>query len=304
MIKNPGVISTGSLKLDIALQIGGYPSGSIIEISGPTGSGKTVLAQHAVAEAQLAGGICAWIDADQMFSVQMAKNIGVNPDTLYYCNSNNTEQALGILHILAKSGSFSLVVLDSIQTLIPNSETLFRENRQPAEENYRLISLVLAMIKRDISDSNTTVFFTNSTGKRSGAAYHLLSKQLDRLALTFYSGIRISLLHDHFIQHSGLNPEVRIKAQILKNQFAPCLYKTDFDIINPVGINKTGEVFSLGCDLQLILRQEEGFIYQDICLGKTFSQIIHTLNENRAIRDEIEQKIRQRLLPDIYPAAD
>ncbi len=304
MTINPGVISTGSLKLDIALQIGGYPSGSIIEISGPMGSGKTVLAQHAVAEAQLSGGKCGWIDADQMFCIQMAKYIGVNPDTLYYSNSNNTEQALGILQILAKCGSFSLVVLNSIQTLIPNSETRFGENRQPAEDNYRLISLVLAMIKRDIMDSKATVIFTNSSGKRSSAAYHLLSKQLDRLALTFYSGIRIGLLHDHFIQHSGLNPGVRIKAQILKNQFAPCLYKTDFDIISPEGINKTGEVYSLGCDLQLILRQEEGFIYQDICLGKTSSQIIHNLNQNRAIRDEIEQEIRQRLLPDVYPAAD
>jgi hypothetical protein len=163
---------------------------------------------------------------------------------------------------------------------------------------------VLAMIKRDVLDSKTTVIFTNTIGRSSSNAYHLLSKQLDRLALTFYSGIRISLLRDHFIQHSGVNHGVNIKAQILKNQFAPCLYKTDFDIINSEGINKTGEVISLGCDQQIIIRQQKGYIFQDFCLGKTTYQIIHTLNQNRAIRDEIEQEIRQRLLPDIYPAAD
>ena len=289
------IISSGSLRLDIALGTGGYPRGIIIEICGPQASGKSTLGNHAVAEAQRVGGTCAWIDADQTFSAQFAHHCGVKVEDLYYSDINYLDGALDILERLAKSGVFMLIVLDSIPGLISNSESSRDLEMATEPISFSPLSETLARIASEISHNGTIVLFTNQFETKLSAIYHRLSAEPYRLALKLRSSIRIRLkAHDNIEMRQW---GTRIDVQITKNKFRPFLNSTNFDIMYVQGINKSTEVFDLGVFLKKVEIHSEGYSFRSINLGKTPEQAIDFIERDDRIRNEIESEIRRLLIP-------
>ncbi len=238
------VISTGSLRLDTALCTGGYPCGSIIAINGPASSGKTTLCQCAVISAQNQGHLSAWIDADHNFPSEFARCCGIDDQALYYCEPACTEQALDILETLAKSSAFSVVVLDSLQALTPAAELAGSLDKPADQVNQELLYLRLPAIRRAAQQSGTTILLTDQLNTRLSTVYHHLSANPQRLALKFHTAIHLHLNAEKEIQRGGKLIGAKIRVRITKNEFVPCLYTTNFDIIYPYGINKSGEVLT------------------------------------------------------------
>jgi len=298
------VISSGSLRLDIALGTGGYPFGAIVLMNGPASSGKTTLCISAVISAQNRGCLSAWIDADHNFSSEFARRCGVDDQTLYYCDPSCTEQALDILETLAKSSAFSVIVLDSLYALTPTAELAGSLDKPADKINQEILHLRLPAIRQAAQQNGTTILLTNQPNTHLSAVYHQLAANLQRLALKFHTAIHLNLDTKKKIEHWGKQIGTKISVRITKNEFVPCLYTTDFDIMYPYGINKSGEVFDLGLVLQLIQKQAEGFFFQTTCLGKSSEQAVGFLQRNVLKRDEIESRIRQELIPEILNAAN
>ena len=297
------VISSGSLKLDILLGRGGYPTGTIVEISGSQASGKTVLCQHAAAEAQRMGRLCAWIDADRSLSLSFAQTCGVNASDLYYCDPATTEQALDILVTLTHSGAFSLIILDSLPSLIPQAELRGKPQHSPGQVNLGLLSDTLHTLRRLISISGTVVLITNRYDPGLAVIYHRLSENPQRLSLKLNASIRIRMSIIEPLQAGEDAIGVKVQARILKNKFAPFLNSTDFDIIHRQGINKPAEVFELGVSLKNIQKQDGGFRYRSLLLGTSASDAIRFLERNSRISEMVESEIRRKLIPDYFSAA-
>jgi recombination protein RecA len=298
-----GVISSGSLKLDILLGQGGYPPGTIVEISGSQASGKTVLCQHAAAEAQRLGRLCAWIDADRSLSQSFAQICGVNSADLYYCDPATTEQALDILVTLAHSGAFSIIVMDSLPSLIPQDEFQGKAQQSPEQINLDLLSDTLHTLGRLISISGTVVLITNRYDPGLAVIYRRLSENPQRLSLKLNASIRIRMSIIEQLQAGEDVIGVKVQARILKNKFAPFLNSTDFDIIHRQGINKPAEVFDLGVSLNQIQQQDGGFRYHSLLLGTSASDAVRFLERNERVSDLVESEIRRKLIPDYFSAA-
>jgi len=296
-------ISSGSLNLDIALGSGGYPPGSIIEISGKTTSGKTVLSLQCLKAAQNFKRACAFIDADRSLDVHFIQRMGIRFDDLFYCEPENTEQALEIVAMLAESGSFGLIVLDSVPALTPIQWTPESDPEHVEIINDRLISTSLHRLSRIIKTTGTSVIFTNDYIQQISAAYHNLSRNPHRITLKLLADYRICLFQQEMLKHKEKYIGQRIQARIIKNRNFPFLNTTYFDIIYRHGINRSAEIFYLGEQIRLFEKLPEGFFHQTVHLGKTSSQVVQFLDDNETIREDIEGKIRRTFLSGNYSAA-
>jgi recombination protein RecA len=290
-------IPSGSINLDIALGIGGFARGSIVEISGFQASGKTALCQHVVAEAQKQGGLCAWIDTDCTFSPEFAAVCGIQVPSLIYCQPDSSEQALMTLEMLARSGAFQAIVLDSMQTLISTIELQGALPSIGEKLNQDMLSACLRRISPFIHRNGILILFTSYPDTRMSFVYHQLSTRLSRLALKFYAAQRLRLKQIEPIKRGKRHLGVKIRANIIKNKFAPCLYTTDFDIMYDQGINKPAEVFSLGVSLELIQASSNGFLFRETFLGKTDRQAISFIKQHSTVSEAIELEIRRKLVP-------
>jgi recombination protein RecA len=301
--------STGSLRLDIALGIGGIPGGTIVEINAPEAGGKTTLVYHLIAEAQKSGGVCAFIDPDRAFEPCFARQCGVQIEQLYFSQPEHAEQAYDIIKILANSGAFSIVALDSLNSMVPYHE-LSRSISQLAgissgdalETEQELLARSLRKLSSSLHRTGTAVLFTSQTDRRMSPIYHQLAAHPARLALKLNAAIRLRLCP---LSNLICNRQVigaRIRVRVIKNKFAPCLQPTDFDIIHYQGIDKTGEVLDLGVHCKLVQQLNDGVYFHTERLGKSISEAKHFLNLNIIVRNDIEKAIRQLLISDIHTA--
>jgi recombination protein RecA len=291
------VISSGSLKLDIALGVGGCLTGSIVEISGASATGKTTLCQHIAAEAQKLGGLAAWIDTDMSFSPAFAQRCGVDLPNLYFGQPVTAEQALDILERLVRSAAFSVIIFDSLQTLVPAIEFKRAQLEVNQARDHELLSACLNHIEAQLSHSNTLVVFTNASDAKMSAIYHRLGEQISRLAIKLHASIRLHLHRLQEIKRGKDHRGARIQARVIKNKFAPCLYTTDFDIIYDRGIDRAVEVFSLAASLHSICQTDNGFYYREVFLGKTPQQALDFLTGDLSVIQALESEIRQKLIP-------
>jgi len=296
-ITNPGIIPTGSLKLDAALGIGGLPGGQLVEISGPQSSGKTTLCQHIIAESQKLDGVCALIDADQTWDPRYALRCGVDINRLVVCNTFNTTAAFDSLSILAKSGALSVIVLDSISSLVPLKSSPSDQVLLDHEDLQLQISKTLREISTAIRKYHTAVIFTCLTLPRSQAVYHALAFHTSRLALKLQASIRIRLSPLHMLQKSGKNIGRRVRAQIIKNSFHPCQQFADLDIMYGNGIGKSGEIFDLGVQLSLVDNGNIGYFYKGSPLGSGKREAVLCLDHQPGVARELEQDLRRMLFP-------
>ena len=304
------IYSTGSLRLDIALGVGGIPGGTIVDINAPEASGKTTLVYQIIGEAQKSGGICAFIDADRAFDPGFAGQCGVQVEQLYFSQPEHAEQALDIIESLVGSGAFSVVALDSLNSLIPYQELVSpigepggKSEAEPLDTELELLARSLRKLAGSLHRSDSTVLFTSGSDRQMSSIYHQLAMHPGRLALKLQAAIRLRLSQPSNLISNGQVTGVRMRVRVIKNKFAPCLQPIDFDIIHHQGIDKTGEVLDLGVHCQLIHQKNTGIYFRAERLGRTASEAIRFLNQNIIVRNEIEKAIRQRLIPDSHTAA-
>ncbi len=309
--QHPQIIySTGSLRLDIALGIGGVPAGTIVEISGPEAGGKTTLIYHLIAEAQKLEGVCAFIDSDRAFDASFARQCGMKVEQLYFCQPGHAEQAFDILSTLAATGAFSILALDSLSALVPYDELFSpfsgstdKTDSDRPETNLELLARSLRRLSGILRRTGGSVLFTNQTDRRMSTIYHQLAAHPARLSLKLNASIRLRLSPVSNLISGGNVIGNRIRARVIKNKFSPFLQPIDFDIIHCQGIDKTGEVLDLGVHCKLVKQKNNGIYFQSERLGKTSSEAIRFLNQNIIVRNNIEKAIRQLLIPDIHTAA-
>jgi recombination protein RecA len=294
-------IPSGSLQLDIALGEGGLACGQFVEISGAEASGKTTLCQHIIAQAQLMARPCAWIDVDGTFNPGYARRCGVALEALHYASPAYAEQALDMLEAIGGNVGGSVLVLDSIEALVPRAmldlPLGLAALRQPeaGDPGQRLLSLALRRLSAKIHKNQATLLFTSRGQRQRSEAYHQLSTDIERLALRLQAGLRLRLQKAGPVQRGGHRVGQRIQARILKSQNIASPHLVEFDIIYDQGINHSGEVFDLGLQSGLILKQEAGYIFQGLSLGTGRQQAIETL-ERKALIRPMEQVIRHQLL--------
>jgi recombination protein RecA len=285
---------TGSLRLDIALGIGGIPGGFFTEFCGPEASGKTTLCQHIIAEAQKMGGVCAFIDSDHTFQADYAKRCGVDLERLYFVEPHDAEQALDILETLGNSGAFAVIVLDSFFTLTPAMD--LSRPISPAGESHSdsLMSHALRRLSGGLPNTGTAILITNQAQKSTSAVYHRLASNPARLALKMHAAVRLGLRSMRLLQEQGRFTGNCIQIRIIKNKFAPCPPPIVLDIIYGTGILKSGEVFDLGILHGIIKKDGAQYFYQDKALGDGRKEATEILRKNASICHELEQVIRQR----------
>jgi recombination protein RecA len=297
------VISTGSLRLDLALGIGGIPRGEFVEISGAVSSGKTTLCQHIIAEAQKLGEVCGWIDVDHTLDPKYALRCGINAEHLFISEPEKAEQALGILETLAGAGGIAVVVLDSVTSLISQDEfeSALDESTQTLVD--RQLSLTLRRLYKVIHNNGTIVVFTDQFKTGISSVYHNLSRNPAQLALKLHAALRLELESLQSIQENRTVVGNRIQVRVIKNHFAPCFHRTRFDIMYNNGINKAGEILDLGIQLRIVCKQNADYFFKDQKLGTKRSEAINFLKKNLPVAEEIEQIIRLKKLSNIHPAA-
>jgi len=296
-------IPSGSLWLDIALGTGGLPAGEFTEIGGPESSGKTTLCLQAIAGAQNLNKACAFIDADHTLDASYAARCGVNIDSLYVVEPNSAEQALATLEILVNSGGISLIVLDSVETLVPEEEFYLPLGSVPVCESSKLLSQTLRNIALQVSRQRVTILLTNRPQYGGiSAAYHQLTSHLDRLALKLHASLSIGLQTTGLIWREKTVIGQHTQARIIKSRIAPHFHKIGFDIMDNHGIIKNGEIFDLGIQLGIIQRHQSRYLFHNYELGAGREQAILQL-QCTAAGQAIEQVIRQTLILDQFPAA-
>lgn len=290
-IENVAFIPSGSIALDVALGVGGYPRGRVIEIYGPESSGKTTLAIHAIAEAQKAGGIAAFIDAEHAFDRFYAENLGVDVENLYISQPDNGEQALEITDHLIRSGAIDIVVIDSVAALTPRSEIEGEMGDSKMGLQARLMSQALRKLTANISKTNTTCVFINQLREKIGVMFGNPETTTGGHALKFYSSVRIDIRRIGQIKDGDEVKGNRTKVKIVKNKLAPPFKKAEFDIIYGDGISRTGELIDLGVDLEIIKKSGSWFSYADTKLGQGRDAVKNLMLDNPELAEEIETKI-------------
>ncbi len=287
------VIPSGSLGLDIALGVGGYPKGRVIEIYGPESSGKTTLTMHAIAESQKQGGIAAFIDAEHAFDAGYAKKLGIDVENLIISQPDNGEQALEIADNLIRSGAIDIVVIDSVAALTPKAEIEGEMGDSKMGLHARLMSQALRKLTATISRTKCTVIFINQLREKIGVVFGNPETTTGGNALKFYASVRID------IRRSGSPIKVgedavgnRVKVKIVKNKVAPPFKNTEFDIMYGEGISKVGEILDLGVEFDIVKKSGSWFSYGDTKLGQGRDAVKELLKDNPELLEELAEKIK------------
>jgi recombination protein RecA len=289
------VIPSGSLTLDLALGIGGYPKGRIIEIYGPESSGKTTLAIHAIAQAQKIGGICAFIDAEHAFDKFYAENLGVDTENLLVSQPDNGEQALEIADNLIRSGAIDLIVIDSVAALTPRAEIEGEMSDSQVGLQARLMSKALRKLTSTISKTGCCCIFINQLREKIGVMFGNPETTTGGNALKFYASVRLDIRRATQIKDGENAIGNRTKVKVVKNKVAPPFQKAEFDIMYGAGISKTGEVIDLGVELNVIKKSGSWFSYGETKLGQGRDAVKQLLEDNPELMDELENKIKELL---------
>ena len=289
------VIPSGSITIDQALGIGGYPKGRVIEIFGPESSGKTTLAIHAIAEAQKAGGIAAFIDAEHAFDSAYARKLGVDIDELLISQPDNGEQALEIADHLIRSSAIDIVVIDSVAALTPKAEIEGEMGESKMGLQARLMSQALRKLTASISKTRTVCIFINQLRDKIGVVYGNPETTTGGNALKFYASVRIDIRNASVIKDGEEQLGARAKVKIVKNKLAPPFRRAEFDIMYGEGISKIGEIIDLGVDLGILKKSGSWFSYGERKIGQGRDSVKELLKSDEALRDEIEAKVRAGL---------
>ena len=292
-------ISSGSIGLDIALGVGGYPKGRVIEIYGPESSGKTTLTLHAIAECQKAGGIAAFIDAEHAFDRFYAQKLGVDLGELVISQPDNGEQALEIADNLICSGAVDALVIDSVAALTPKSEIEGEMGDSKMGLHARLMSQDLRKLTASISKTNCTVFFINQLREKIGVMFGNPETTTGGNALKFYASVRVDIRRSTQLKNSEggvLGNKTRVK--IVKNKVAPPFKTTEFDIMYGEGISKIGEILDIGVEHDIIEKSGSWFSYGGSKLGQGRDSVKAILKDNPELMEELEQKILEQLSAD------
>jgi len=285
------VIPSGSLGLDLALGVGGYPRGRVVEIFGPESSGKTTLALHAMAEAQKAGGIAAFIDAEHAFDRFYASNLGVDIDNLIISQPDYGEQALEIADNLISSGAVDIVVIDSVAALTPKSEIEGEMGDSKMGLHARLMSQALRKLTGTINKTNCTVIFINQLREKIGVMFGNPETTTGGNALKFYASIRLDIRRRTQIKDGDKVLGNRAKVKVVKNKVAPPFQTTEFDIMYGLGVSKVGEILDLGVEYEIIKKSGSWFSYGDTKLGQGRDAVKSLIGDNPELAEELEGKI-------------
>ena len=287
------VISSGSLGLDVALGVGGYPKGRVIEIYGPESSGKTTLTLHAIAETQKAGGIAAFIDAEHAFDRFYAQNLGVDIDNLIISQPDNGEQALEIADNLVRSGAIDMIVIDSVAALTPKSEIEGEMGDSKMGLHARLMSQALRKLTGSISKTNCTMIFINQLREKIGVMFGNPETTTGGNALKFYASVRLDIRRSTQIKDSNGNVmgnKTRVK--VVKNKVAPPFKLAEFDIMYGEGVSKVGEILDIAVEFDIIQKSGSWFSYDETKLGQGRDAVKQMINDNPDLMDELETKIK------------
>ncbi len=289
-------ISTGSLGLDLALGVGGYPRGRVIEIYGPESSGKTTLTLHAIAQAQKAGGIAAFIDAEHAFDRFYAEKLHVDVENLIISQPDNGEQALEIADNLIRSGAIDIIVIDSVAALTPKSEIEGEMGDSKMGLQARLMSQALRKLTSSINKTNCTVIFINQLREKIGVMFGNPETTTGGNALKFYSSVRLDIRRSTQIKNS--NSEVmgnKTRVKVVKNKVAPPFRTAEFDIMYGEGVSKVGEIIDIGVDYEIVKKSGSWFSYQDTKLGQGRDAVKALLLDNPELMEELEVKIKEAI---------
>ena len=291
------VIPTGSIALDIALGIGGLPRGRIVEIYGPESSGKTTLTLHAIANAQAAGGICAFIDAEHAFDAEYAKKLGVDIDALLVSQPDTGEQALEIMDMLIRSGALDLVVVDSVAALVPRAEIEGEMGDSHMGLQARLMSQALRKITGALHQSKTTAIFINQLREKIGVFFGSPETTTGGKALKFYASVRLDIRRIETLKDGQDAVGNRTRVKVVKNKMAPPFKQAEFDIIYGTGISREGSLIDLGAEVGIVKKSGAWYTYEADQLGQGKENARTFLIDNPDLANEIEAKIRAHFVP-------
>ncbi len=289
------VISTGSLGLDVALGVGGFPRGRIIEIYGPESSGKTTVAIHTIAEAQKKGGICAIIDAEHAFDSGYARKLGVDVDSLIISQPDYGEQALEIADRLISSGAVDVVVVDSVAALVPKGELEGEMGESKMGLQARLMSQALRKLTATISRTGCCCIFINQLREKIGVMFGNPETTTGGNALKFYASVRLDIRRISQIKDGDVASGNRTRVKVVKNKVAPPFRQVEFDIIFGEGISKVGEIIDMGVELGILAKSGSWYSYNDSKIGQGRDSVKQFLQDNPEMSAEIEARIREAL---------
>ena len=289
------VIPTGSIALDIALGIGGLPRGRIIEVYGPESSGKTTVALHAVASAQRAGGIAAFIDAEHALDPEYAKKLGVDTDALLVSQPDTGEQALEIADMLIRSGALDIIVIDSVAALVPRAEIEGEMGDSHVGLQARLMSQALRKITGALSQSNTSAIFINQLREKIGVFFGTPETTTGGKALKFYASIRLDVRRIETLKDGAEPVGNRTRVKVVKNKMAPPFKQAEFDILYGIGISREGGLIDMGVEQGFVRKSGAWYTYEGDQLGQGKENARAFLRDNPDLADEIEKKIKEKM---------
>ncbi|OQX81959.1 MAG: recombinase RecA [Bacteroidetes bacterium 4484_276] len=295
VIEDIPAVSTGSIGLDVALGVGGLPRGRVIEIFGPESSGKTTLAVHAIAEAQKAGGVAAFIDAEHAFDRFYADKLGVDTQNLLISQPDNGEQALEITENLIRSGAIDIIVIDSVAALTPKSEIEGEMGDSKMGLQARLMSQALRKLTSTISKTGTICIFINQLREKIGVMFGNPETTTGGNALKFYATVRLDIRRIGQIKDTESISGNRVRVKVVKNKVAPPFRSAEFDLIYGEGISKVGEIIDLGVDFEIVKKSGSWYSYGDTKLGQGREAVKSLLLDNPELSEELEGKIREKL---------
>lgn len=295
-VEDIDVIPSGSLGLDVALGVGGYPRGRVVEIYGPESSGKTTLSLHAIAEAQKKGGIAAFIDAEHAFDRVYAEKLGVDIENLIISQPDNGEQALEIADNLIRSGAIDIVIVDSVAALTPKSEIEGEMGDSKMGLHARLMSQALRKLTASISKTKCTVIFINQLREKIGVMFGNPETTTGGNALKFYASVRLDIRRSTQIKDTNsIATGNKTRVKVVKNKVAPPFKQAEFDIMYGEGISKAGEIIDLGVDFDIIKKAGSWYSYDDTKLGQGRDTVKDLLLDNPELMEELEIKIKERI---------
>jgi len=294
-VENIAFIPSGSIALDLALGVGGYPRGRVVEIFGPESSGKTTLAIHAIASAQKAGGFAAFIDAEHAFDRFYAQKLGVDVENLLISQPDNGEQALEITDHLIRSGAIDIIVIDSVAALTPKAEIEGEMGDSKMGLQARLMSQALRKLTANINKTNTCCVFINQLREKIGIVFGNPETTTGGNALKFYATTRVDIRRINQLKEGEETYGNRVRVKIVKNKLAPPFRKAEFDILFGEGISRFGEIIDLGVECEILKKAGSWFSYGETRLGQGRDAVIAVLRDNPELSDEIEAKIKEKM---------